>query len=312
MSAIILPASPDAYARAAALLKRGELVGLPTETVYGLAGDAKSSSAARKIYAVKGRPSHNPLIAHVLDPKDASTLAHINESAAALIKAFWPGPLTLVLPRKDTDLSAVSGAGLPTIAVRCPDVPWRQAFIDAGFKGPIIMPSANLSGHISPTTAAHVAADLGDKISLIIDGGPCAGGVESTILKIEEDHAVLLRPGTLTTKDFAPYISDLRLAGSDAQISAPGMLKSHYAPNAHVRLNAADKRSGEAYLAFGPCAFVPDFNLSETGNLEEAARNLYTALRALDKVPTIAVAPIPSSGIGAAINDRLQRAAAER
>lgn len=312
MSARILKAEQKAYERAAETLAKGGLVALPTETVYGLAGDARNDKAVAYIYRAKGRPSYNPLIVHVLRPEDAKKFANISPLAAQLIDAFWPGPLTLVLPKIEAGLSKLAGSDLPTIAIRCPDAPWRAALSESGFKGPLVMPSANVSGHVSPTSAEHVAADLGDKIDLIIDGGPCDQGVESTILKIEGTHAVLLRPGTLSAEDFAPFISDLRLATSGAAISAPGMLKSHYAPNAKVRLNAQTKQDGEAYIAFGKTDIVADFNLSETGDLSEAARNLYRALRVLDKVDTIAVAPIPNQGIGAAINDRLHRAAADR
>lgn len=303
-------AGPEAYARAVDVLNSGGLVALPTETVYGLAADANHPGAVKKIYAAKGRPSHNPLIAHVLSPRKAHDIALVSSLASTLMDAFWPGPLTLVLPRKDIAVNDL--AGLPTIAVRCPDAPWRAAFDKAGLSGPLVMPSANRSGHISPTTAAHVAEDLGERIDLIIDGGPCLGGVESTILKIDGNTATLLRPGTLTGEDFAPYISELRLPENNAAITAPGMLKSHYAPKAKVRLNAAGKRPGEAFLGFGPASTYADMNLSDTGDLAEAARNLYHCLRALDNVAVIAVAPIPQTGIGAAINDRLQRAAADR
>ncbi len=312
MPASILSSGPEAYQRAADILKRGGLVGLPTETVYGLAGDARSPAAVDLIYAVKGRPAHNPLITHVLRPEDTCRLAHVSKSAEALMTAFWPGPLTLVLPRRGPQPKTAAGAGLPTIALRCPDAPWRDGLIKAGFSGQLVMPSANLSGHVSPTTAAHVAADLGDKIELIIDGGPCKAGVESTILKIEKDYAMLLRPGSLPHEAFVPFISDLRLPKRGSQISAPGMLASHYAPKARVRLNAAAKNSGEAYLGFGPYSVDADINLSPTADINEAAQNLYSALRALDTVGVIAVAPIPETGIGAALNDRLRRAAAAR
>lgn len=303
----IQPANSETFARAVSILKDGGLVALPTETVYGLAADAGNQKAVKHIYAVKGRPAHNPLIAHVLSPEKAGDLAEISAVAQDLIDAFWPGPLTLVLPRKTSQPGE-----LPTIAMRCPDRPWRRAFIEAGFKGHLVMPSANRSGHISPTTAQHVADDLGSAVDLIIDAGPCTDGIESTIVKIENNHGVLLRPGALPTSALAPYIPDLRLPNVDAPISAPGMLKSHYAPNAKVRLDATEKRCNEAYLAFGPTDIAFDLSLSETGDLSEAAQNLYSALRRLDTVKTIAVAPIPLQGLGEAINDRLRRAAAER
>ncbi len=310
--AVILPAGPKAYARAADILRGGGLVALPTETVYGLAADAMNNAAVARIYAAKGRPSHNPLIVHVLSPDDADIYARVSGLSRDLITAFWPGPLTLVLPRRETGLSAAAGAGLPTIAIRCPDAPWRSALCGTGLSGPLVMPSANRSGHVSPTSAVHVAADLGGRVDMIIDGGPCAGGIESTILKIDGDKVVLLRPGTLPAERFAPYISDLRLPEKSGEILAPGMLKSHYAPKAFVRLNAREKRADEAYLAFGETDIDADMNLSPDGDLAEAARNLYQALRALDTKPVIAVAPIPMYGIGEAINDRLRRAAAER
>ena len=309
---IILPAGEAAYARAAEILRGGGLVALPTETVYGLAADANNDAAVARIYTAKGRPSHNPLIAHVLAPEDAELFADVSELARDLIEAFWPGPLTLVLTRSRRSISAAAGAGLPTIAIRCPDAPWRAALKAAGLPGPLVMPSANRSGHVSPTSAAHVAEDLGDRVDLIIDGGLCTGGIESTILKIDNNRATLLRPGTLPAESFAPYISDLRLPENPNAVIAPGMLKSHYAPKASVRLNALEKRAGETYLAFGQTDIEADMNLSPTGDLAEAARNLYHALRALDTAPVIAVAPIPMTGIGEAINDRLQRAAADR
>lgn len=311
-AANIMPQGSDAYAKALAILRAGGLVALPTETVYGLAADASNDAAVAKVYALKGRPSHNPLIAHVLSPDWVRQLAHVNDLARRLIEAFWPGPLTLVLPRKESELSETAGGWLPTIALRCPDVDWASAFVSEGWTSPLFMPSANLSGRISPTSAAHVAADFGDKIDLIIDGGPCRGGVESTVLEVHDDYAVLLRPGTIAAEDFAPYISDLRLPKKSQNISAPGMLASHYAPRAKVRLNAKAAGEGEAHLGFGEIS--GDLNLSETGDTIEAARHLYDYLRRLDRpdINTIAVAPIPNNSLGQAINDRLKRAAAER
>lgn len=308
----VMTAGPDAYQRAADLLRGGGLVALPTETVYGLAANAADETAIERIYKVKGRPSHNPLITHILSPDRAMQYVNVETLAQTLMDEFWPGPLTLVLPRKNTEHLGRASAGLPTIAIRCPNTAWRDSIAAAGFDGALVMPSANLSGRVSPTCAAHVAEDLGDKVDLIIDGGACTAGIESTILKIENDHAVLLRPGTLTMEDFAPYISDLRLPQKGAVISAPGMLSSHYAPNARVRLNATDKREGETYLAFGPTDIDADMNLSPNSDLAEAARSLFAALRILDTEQTIAVAPIPNHGIGAGINDRLKRAAAKR
>ena len=307
-----MPQGPVAYDKALDILRGGGLVALPTETVYGLAADASNDAAVAKVYALKGRPSHNPLIAHVLRPDWALGLAHVNGLARELMTAFWPGPLTLVLPRKESELSQTAGGWLPSIALRCPDVDWAESFVGAGWDAPLFMPSANLSGRISPTRAAHVAADFGDKVDLIIDGGSCRGGVESTVLEIHDGHAVLLRPGTIAASSFAPFITDLRLPKKSNAISAPGMLASHYAPRAKVRLGALTAHAGEAHMGFGEIA--GELNLSSSGDTIEAARNLYHYMRRLDRktVSAIAVAPIPNDGLGEAINDRLRRAAAER
>ncbi len=308
----ILPEGQEAYARALEILRGGGLVALPTETVYGLAADASNDAAVAKVYALKGRPARNPLIAHVLSPDWAQDLARITPLAQRLIDAFWPGPLTLVLPRKESGLSKTAGGWLATIAVRCPDTCWSRPFIEGGWTSPLFMPSANLSGRISPTRAAHVAADFGARVDLIIDGGPCRGGVESTVLEVHEDYAVLLRPGTIAAEDFAPFISDLRLPPKSQVLSAPGMLASHYAPRAGVRLNAETSGEGEAHLGFG--TVDGELNLSREGDTVEAARNLYEYLRRLDRaeVSVIAIAPIPRTGLGQAVNDRLRRAAADR
>jgi L-threonylcarbamoyladenylate synthase len=309
------------YGRAADILRKGGLVALPTETVYGLAADARSDKAVARIYALKGRPAHNPLIAHVLRPEDAHDFVHVSPLAKALMKAFWPGPLTLVLPRLGADegrvkLSEVAGGWLPTLALRCPDAPWREALLQSGWSAPLFMPSANVSGHISPTTAQHVADDFGDAVELIIDGGPCAGGIESTVIKFEQDRLVILRPGVITAQDLAPFCSDISRADTTAQPSAPGMLASHYAPAAKMRLNAKSAGPHEIFLGFGEFGGGGS-TLSASGDLAEAARNLYGMLRVLDRqaetaagIDTIAVAPIPQAGLGAAINDRLMRAAA--
>ena len=311
-TANILPQGDAGYAKALEVLRGGGLAALPTETVYGLAADASNDAAVAKVYALKGRPARNPLIAHVLQADWAKDLAHIGPLAQSLMDAFWPGPLTLVLPRKDSGLSERAGGWLPTIAVRCPDVEWAAAFIKGGWTSPLFMPSANLSGRISPTSAAHVAADFGARLDVIIDGGPCRGGIESTVLEVNDDFAVMLRPGTIAAEDFAPHISDLRLPQAAQTLSAPGMLSSHYAPRAKVRLGAKTAGEGEAHLGFG--SVKGDLNLSGAGDMIEAARNLYDFLRRLDQegVRVIAVAPIPQTGLGQAINDRLKRAAAER
>jgi len=308
----IMAAGVAAFAKALEILRGGGVVALPTETVYGLAADARNSAAVAKIYALKGRPAHNPLIAHVLRPDWAADLAHIGPLGQSLIEAFWPGPLTLVLPRKENALCHQAGGWLSTIAVRCPDTPWSEPFIAGGWRAPLFMPSANLSGRISPTRASHVAADFGTDVDLIIDGGLCRGGVESTVLEVHDDFVVLLRPGIIAAEDFAPFVPDLRLPEPAQTLSAPGMLSSHYAPRARVRLNAAAARAGEAHLGFGEIG--GELNLSKSGNTLEAARNLYDYLRRLDRaeVSVIAIAPIPHTQLGNAINDRLNRAAADR
>lgn len=311
----ILLANEAVYRQAVDLLRAGKLVALPTETVYGLAALASDDNAVQSIYRAKGRPSHNPLIAHIFKSEAAHHLADVSPLAQTLMDAFWPGSLTLVLPKKaSANISLHAGAALETIAIRYPVAPWTRSFEALRFEGPILMPSANISGHISPTTAQHVFEDLGDKIDLIIDDGPCKSGVESTVLAVGDNHATLLRPGAIPVEDFAPYVSDMRLSGKDAQPIAPGMLESHYAPRAKVRLNAAEKQEGEAYLAFGPTDIQADLNLSIKGDLKEASHRLYASLRALDKdgICGIAVAPIPKEGLGAALNDRLKRAAADR
>jgi L-threonylcarbamoyladenylate synthase len=311
----IFPASEAGYQKVIEFLLAGKLVALPTETVYGLAAMASDDEAVQSIYRAKGRPSHNPLIAHICHADAVHELAEVSPLAEQLINQFWPGPLTLVLPKKtDANISRHAGAKLKTIAVRFPDAPWTEPFHALGFNAPIVMPSANISGHISPTTAQHVFEDLGDKIDLILDAGPCKSGVESTVLAVCDDHITLLRPGAIPAEDFAPFISDMRLPKKSAQPIAPGMLESHYAPRATVRLNAVNKRNGEAYLAFGPTDIKADLNLSEVADLDEASHNLYAYLRTLDKtgVKSIAIAPIPLEGLGGAINDRLKRAAADR
>lgn len=321
----ILPLDRSALTQAARLLNHGGLVALPTETVYGLAANARQKDAVAKIYKAKGRPAHNPLILHITDPDQAGDIVHVGDTAAALIGKFWPGPLTLVLPRKANTPPLYTGPDLETLALRCPDTPWRKDLRELGFCDPLVMPSANRSGHISPTTAQHVADDLGARIDLILDNGPCLGGIESTIIQIfRNGSGQVLRDGLIPRSKIAPFIalkapnmradsSSAHHVAQDAPI-APGLLKSHYAPRAKVRLGAEDRRPGEAYLAFGKSRIKSDYNLSPTAELKEAARNLYAALRQLDRadIHTIAIASIPMDGIGAAINDRLKRAAAER
>jgi L-threonylcarbamoyladenylate synthase len=321
----ILAANEAAAATAARCLADGGLVAFPTETVYGLGADAANPAAVARLYQAKGRPSFNPLIAHVGDLAAAQRIARFDATATLLAQAFWPGPLTLVLPKTDGCVVAdLATAGLDTIAVRVPAHPVARAILRA-FGGPVVAPSANLSGHVSPTTAAHVQSDLAGRIDLIVDGGPVAVGVESTIVGCF-DAAVLLRPGGLPRGEIErvlgrPLVQPADDPGGDSgQPLAPGMLASHYAPRTQVRLNATTIEAGEALLAFGPDT-VPGvdaatmvMNLSAHGDLAEAAANLFGYLRALDakRARAIAVMPVPHHGLGEAINDRLRRAALGR
>jgi L-threonylcarbamoyladenylate synthase len=316
----IVPADTAAIADAAGVLARGGLVAFPTETVYGLGADATDSKAVARLYAAKGRPAFNPLIAHVADIEAARKLAAFNEAAECLAAAFWPGPLTLVLPKlADCPVADLATAGLDSIAVRMPDHPVARGLLHALGK-PVVAPSANRSGHVSPTTAAHVLSDLGGRIDLILDGGPTLVGIESTIVACL-DRPTLLRPGGLAREAIESVLgsplADAPPEESDAPL-APGMLASHYAPRARVRLNASEVRDDEALLAFGPNrpggVARHALNLSASGDLVEAAANLFSHLRALDalKATTIAVMPIPGEGLGEAINDRLARAAAPK
>jgi L-threonylcarbamoyladenylate synthase len=321
----ILPAGEAAVAAAARLLAQGGLVAFPTETVYGLGADATNPAAIARLYQAKGRPAFNPLIAHVRDISAGMAIARFDERAIALAEAFWPGPLTLVLPKtKDCAVADLATAGLETIAIRVPAHPVAQEILRA-FGGPVVAPSANLSGHVSPTTAAHVQSDLMGRIDLIVDGGPVAVGVESTIVGCF-DEPMLLRPGGLPRGEIERVLGRALVpppedTGSETgQPLAPGMLASHYAPRTPVRLNAASVEAGEALLAFGSYA-VPGvdaaaavMNLSARGDLNEAAANLFGYLRALDarNARAIAVMPVPQHGLGEAINDRLRRAAVGR
>jgi L-threonylcarbamoyladenylate synthase len=319
----LLKDNPDAIAAAARCLAAGGLVAFPTETVYGLGADAANGEAVARLYAAKGRPAFNPLISHLPDLAAAQALAHFNDDAARLARAFWPGPLTLVLPKRaDCPVSELATAGLDTIGLRVPDHPVARDILTA-FGGPVVAPSANISGHVSPTGAAHVMADLDGRIDLVIDSGPTSVGVESTIVACLE-QPMLLRPGGIARADIESVLGHSLHAMEPSQNPAdgeaplaPGMLNSHYAPRATIRLNASDIRAGEALLAFGRAPAGHDStmrNLSERGDLVEAAANLFSHLRALDAsgALTIAVMPIPHDGLGEAINDRLQRAAAPR
>ncbi|MCC8941628.1 MULTISPECIES: L-threonylcarbamoyladenylate synthase [Bradyrhizobium] len=321
----VLPAGAAATATAAGVLAEGGLVAFPTETVYGLGADAGNAGAIARLYEAKGRPAFNPLIAHVADLAAARRIALFDGQALRLAEAFWPGPLTLVLPKAlSCPVAELATAGLDTVAIRVPAHKVARDIIRT-FGGAVVAPSANLSGHVSPTTAEHVNGDLAGRIDLIIDGGPVEVGVESTIVGCFSDP-VLLRPGGLTRDEIErvlghPLLSPPPEAESDsAQPIAPGMLASHYAPRTPVRLNASDVHVGEALLAFGSgkvarseCASVV-MNLSTRGDLAEAAANLFGYLRTLDKrnADAIAVMPIPEDGLGEAINDRLRRAAVGR
>jgi L-threonylcarbamoyladenylate synthase len=318
----ILLADAAAVARAARCLSEGGLVAFPTETVYGLGADALNAGAIARLYEAKGRPAFNPLIAHVANLAAARQIARFDATTSRLAEAFWPGPLTLVLPKThDCAVADLATAGLDTVAVRLPMHPVARGILEA-FGGPVVAPSANLSGHVSPTSAEHVAADLGGRIDLIIDGGPVNVGVESTIVGCF-DTPMLLRPGGLPREEIERVLGHaLARPPEDAahetnQPLAPGMLASHYAPRTPVRLNAREVAAGEALLAFGADPIpgtdkaLAVMNLSARGDLNEAATHLFGYLRALDAKGgrAIAVMPVPPHGLGEAINDRLRRAA---
>jgi len=311
----IVAATHEAIERAAQALARGEIVAFPTETVYGLGANALNASAVAKIFAAKARPRFNPLIVHVPGPDEAGRYAVIGDTARTLMQAFWPGPLSLVLPRRaGSAIAVLTSAGLGTIALRAPSHPVARALLEAA-KLPIAAPSANRSGRISPTTAAHVEAELGNLPVMTLDGGSCSLGLESTVLGIEGDEVTLLRLGALPRVAIETVLGH-RLAApeSGAGPISPGQLATHYAPGTPLRLDAIDAREGEALLAFGPDALDfegPMINVSPRGDLAEAAVNFFAALRELDArgASSIAVMPIPRHGLGEAINDRLERAA---
>ena len=313
-----LPATTEGIATAAALLRAGQLVAFPTETVYGLGADARNSRAVASIFEAKARPHFNPLIVHVPDIAAVEAMAIIPDEARPLVAAFWPGPLTLVLPRRpDSGLSDLVTAGLDTVAIRIPEHPLARQLLTE-FGGPVAAPSANPSGKISPTTADHVIEGLDGRIAAVLDAGPCGVGVESTILGFD-NGPVLLRSGGIPIEALNAALPSPVAQNDSTNITAPGQLKSHYAPTAHMRLNAQAPNTDEAWLGFGPHDFTaPSLNLSETKDLHEAAANLFAHMRQLDKLATkndlkkIAVAPIPTTGLGMAINDRLERAAAPR
>ena len=301
----------DSLSEAAALIRAGQPVAVPTETVYGLAADATSDLAVARIYDAKGRPAFNPLIVHVSDLAMARRLVAFNPVAEALAAAFWPGALTMVLPRlADCPVAELASAGLPTLAVRLPSHPAMRALIAAAGV-PLAAPSANRSGAISPTTAAHVLASLNGRIAFILDAGPASEGVESTIVRPDADGIYLLRPGPVTADAIAGISGvGVRLAGSEEGITAPGQLESHYAPSKPLTTNCALPAKGGFHIGFGPGPCHR--NLSERGDLVEAAANLFSALHEADAsaCAAISIAPIPLQGIGLAINDRLRRAAA--
>ena len=311
MTSRILTADTDAIARAAELLRDGELVAFPTETVYGLGADATSAAAVEAIFTAKGRPARNPLIAHVADAEAARREALFDDRAERLAARFWPGPLTLVLPRSaGSSLVPAVSAGLDTVALRVPSHVTALALLQAAGV-PVAAPSANPSGYLSPTTAEHVADALGERVALILDGGACPIGLESTVVDLSGPTPRLLRPGAAPRAAIEAEVGPLA-APTDEAARSPGMLESHYAPHLPLRLNAERPLPGEAFLGFGPGNATSALNLSPAGDLDEAAANLYAMLHALDRAEFtgIAVMSIPDDGAGTAINDRLRRGAA--
>jgi len=301
----------DEIERAAALLRAGKLVAFPTETVYGLGGDATNDRAVAAIYAAKGRPRFNPLIVHVPDAASAARLVESDGREQRLAAKFWPGPLTLVLRRRvNAGVSLLASAGLDTLAVRVPDHPMARALLRAVGR-PVAAPSANPSGRISPTTASHVREGLGEAVAMILDGGACRVGLESTVVDLTRGEAVLLRPGGVTREEIEAVIGPLEVAAEDDEDAprSPGRLAAHYAPALPLRMDASAAHPGEALLGFGGTEGAAS-DLSPSGDLVEAAANLFAMLRALDHAPYtgIAVAPVPERGLGLAINDRLRRA----
>ncbi len=319
INTVTLSDSPRGLRAACAILNSGGRVAFPTETVYGLGADARQDRAVAGIFAAKNRPAFNPLIVHVAALDAAERLGVFDAPARALAEAFWPGPLTLVLPRAPgSTLSDLATAGLATVALRVPAHPLAQSLL-AAFGGPLAAPSANPSGRVSPTSRAHVLDGLAGAIEAVFDGGPCAVGLESTILGLSGGSAVLLRPGGLPTEAIEALLGRPLVAAPQGAVTAPGQLASHYAPRAALRLDAAGPGPDEAWLGFGPLETLrPGLNLSPAGDLTEAAANLFAHLRSADALAAagglarIAVAPIPETGLGRAINDRLRRAAAPR
>ena len=312
VSTKILPATADAIAEAAALIRRGRLVAFPTETVYGLGADATNDNAVAAVFAAKDRPRFNPLIVHFAETAAAAEAGDFDGRATDLARAFWPGALTLVLPRRaGCAVSLLVSAGLDTLAVRVPSHPVARSLLRAA-GCPVAAPSANRAGLLSPTTAAHVAESLGGACAAIVDGGPCPVGVESTVVALGGGSAAVLRPGGVPVEDIEAVVGPLAAAeAAGERPKSPGMLERHYAPGLPLRLNGVEARPGEALLAFGPGPPGAALNLSPGGDVEEAAANLFAMIRALDRprFQAIAVMPIPEEGLGRAINDRLRRAA---
>ena len=310
----IVPADAENIAAAAKAIRDGGLVAFPTETVYGLGCDATNDQAVAKVFAAKNRPKFNPLIVHVADRAAAGAAVEFNAAAEKLATAFWPGALTLVLPRRDQKISLLVGAGLDTVAVRVPDHPVAKALLAAAGR-PIAAPSANRSGRVSPTAAGHVVfslpgPDQGGPM-MVLDGGPCRVGIESTVVDLSGPLPVLLRPGGVAAEEIEKVIGPLGQAAAGDARKSPGLQERHYAPGLPLRLDAATARPGEALIGFGPQAPADALNLSRAGDLEEAAANLFAMLRTVDGPPFtgIAVMAVPERGLGRAINDRLRRAA---
>jgi L-threonylcarbamoyladenylate synthase len=298
------------------LLREGDVVAFPTETVYGLGADATNDRAVARLFETKKRPEFNPLIVHIGNPGSAEDLAVLDDRAELLAAALWPGPLTLVLPRREgCPVSRLASAGLSTVALRAPDHRVARTLLTA-FGGPLVAPSANMSGQLSPTTAKHVKRSFGNEVRMVLDGGPCRVGLESTVVGCFDNAVWLLRPGGIESEAIEDLVGlRLREPLPGDTVHAPGQLQSHYAPNLPIRLNATEVAAGEALLAFGqrmPRGAATALNLSERGNLQEAAAHLFAMLHELDRpdFDAIAVAPIPNEGLGVAINDRLRRAAA--
>lgn len=317
----LLDVSEQTIAEASRALKEGGLVAFPTETVYGLGADATNDAAVAKIFEAKSRPTFNPLIVHVKDAGQAALMGEFNEAAQKLCQRFWPGPLTVVLKRHpQSPLSLLVSAGLDTVALRVPGHIVAAALLEK-CDLPLAAPSANKSGTVSSTNAMHVASQFRDGVEIILDGGSCPVGIESTIIDLSKSNPVILRPGAITAEEIEAEIgpveiSHVEISKSD-EVKAPGMMKSHYAPSIPLRMNVdpADRKKGEAYLTFGPDApRRAALNLSKAGDLREAAANLFSMIKVLDQpgIAGIAVMPIPFSGLGHAINDRLMRASAPR